>query len=111
MGALETNVQGAIDSGADLLVMAMRNDAFKYALKLLQSKRSTHTFKSIWTVQVPWGDSCAGTYTNCSYMLGATQISSPQAKAQTDDVLGITWKQFLKHYPAGGTLTDKTQGV
>lgn len=109
VGALRSYLQDAVDTKADMILVSVNTILLKETLHLLQSLRDEHTFSMAWFPQVPWGGAtCAGITQNCSYAIGATQISLDQAYAATDDVFGgMAYKDFVAEYNAD-TSTHST---
>ena len=108
---LKAHIASAVATEADMIVLCFRNDAHRVAFRQLRALRSTHTFQMVWAPQVPWGGaSCAGFGANCSYAVGATQISLPQAESTTDDALGgMTFDTFCRKY--NGTRNTENTDV
>mmetsp|Transcript_41702 Transcript_41702/g.130638 ORF Transcript_41702/g.130638 Transcript_41702/m.130638 type:complete len:832 (-) Transcript_41702:95-2590(-) len=80
----------------DVIVLAVNNDAHRVAFDHLRTLRPQLTPKGIWAPQVPWSNNtCAGFGVNCTHAVGATQISNEDADTQHDEVLDISYHEYV----------------
>ena len=88
-----TSVRGA----ASVVQMTSVNTAdFDFVLRYLWANQDKHVFKAIWAPNVAFGpgESCAGFWTLCRYILGSTQLAKEQMVDWKDGLLGLTYKEY-----------------
>lgn len=95
---VEEAIAKAISSKADVLITSLTPSVFILMLERLRERQLEYSFKSVWGVNPPWGETCMGLGPNCSHVLGASQLMTSQAGVFTDAVIGRNGTDFAANF-------------